>query len=77
MRIPTFTRSPAARVLQGLIGLWLLIEGSHIATLSGLLMMMAGVVVAVTAAGNAADSGHRREHRAQGVVPQTPRHRRL
>jgi hypothetical protein len=76
MRIPS-THSLAARALQGLIGLWLLIEGSHIATLPGLLMMMVGIVVVVTAASNVADSRHRREHRSEGSVQATPRRRRL
>lgn len=77
MRVRTFRRSLAGLALQGVVGLWLLIEGSQIATLSGLLMMMAGVVFGVTAAGNVMECGDRREHRSEGVVRSAHREGRL
>lgn len=57
-------QSFAGRVLKIALGIWLLVEGSAGASLAGLVMMMGGVVLTVTAIANIPGPGHGHEHRA-------------
>jgi hypothetical protein len=55
MKSREFMQPARARVLQAALGMCLLLGGWASATLWGLLMTMGGIVLVVTAAGNAAD----------------------
>ena len=48
MPVVHLLRSNAGRLLKVAIGVWLLAAGTTVATLGGLVMMMAGVFLAVT-----------------------------
>ena len=48
MLVVHFLRCKAGRLLKVAVGVWLLAEGVTFATLGGLVMMMAGVFLAVT-----------------------------
>jgi hypothetical protein len=48
MRFIHAAQSPVGRVLQSALGGWLLLEGAAQSSLLGLVMMMVGVVLAVT-----------------------------
>ena len=52
MWLISILRSPPGRVLKAALGAWLLIQGLLMATLAGLVMMMSGVVLVVTALAN-------------------------
>ena len=47
MRAVSFLCSRAGRILKVAVGVWLLAEGMTLATLGGLVMMMAGVFLTV------------------------------
>ncbi len=48
MRFIHAAQSSVGRVLQAAAGGWLLVEGAELSSLAGLVMMMAGVILAVT-----------------------------
>jgi uncharacterized membrane protein len=48
MRFIHAAQSSVGRIVQGALGAWLLIEGTAQSSLAGLVMMMTGVVLAVT-----------------------------
>jgi Protein of unknown function (DUF2892) len=48
MWLVNFLNSIPGRIAKVVLGVWLLVQGTSLGTLGGLIMMMAGIVLAIT-----------------------------